>query len=80
MAYEWQQWQDHVTKYENRYREIENDDGTITHEAVEGGGIAAGNPAERNELQPHGRRHNERRGACGTSDNGNNSHEPAGGR
>ena len=35
MAYEWQQWQDHVTEHENRYREIENDDGTITHEAVE---------------------------------------------
>lgn len=44
MAYEWQQWQDHVTKYENRYREIENDDGTITHEAVEGEVLQQGTP------------------------------------
>ena len=34
--YGWTQWQDHVTEFENRYREVQNDDGTITHEAVEG--------------------------------------------
>ena len=44
MAYEWQQWQDHVTEHENRYREIENDDGTITHEAVEGEVLQQGTP------------------------------------
>ena len=44
MAYEWQQWQDHVTEHENRYREIENDDGTITHEAVEGEILQQGTP------------------------------------
>lgn len=29
-------WKDHVTQYSNRYREVQNADGTITHEAVEG--------------------------------------------
>ena len=42
--YEWKQWQDHVTEHENRYREIENDDGTITHEAVEGEILQQGTP------------------------------------
>ena len=28
-------WKDHVTQYSNRYREVQNADGTITHEAVE---------------------------------------------
>ena len=27
-------WKDHVTQYSNRYREVQNADGTITHEAV----------------------------------------------
>ena len=44
MAYEWQQWQEHDTKYENRYSEIENDDGTITREAVEGEACEQGAP------------------------------------
>ena len=25
-------WKDHVTQYSNRYREVQNADGTITHE------------------------------------------------
>lgn len=29
-------WKDHVTQFSNRYKEINNADGTITHEAVEG--------------------------------------------
>lgn len=29
-------WKDHVTQYSNRYREVQNADGTITHEAVRG--------------------------------------------
>lgn len=28
-------WKDHVTQFSNRYKEINNADGTITHEAVE---------------------------------------------
>ena len=28
-------WKDHVTQYSNRYREVQNADGTITREAVE---------------------------------------------
>ncbi len=42
--YQWQQWQDHVTEHENRYREINNSDGTVTHEAVEGEIIQQGTP------------------------------------
>lgn len=44
MAYDWNQWQDHVTEHENRYREIDNGDGTITHEAVEGEVLQQGTP------------------------------------
>ena len=42
--YEWQQWQDHVTEHENRYIETQNDDGTITHEPVEGEVLQQGTP------------------------------------
>lgn len=42
--YEWKRWQDHVTEHENRYREIDNGDGTITHEAVEGEILQQGTP------------------------------------
>lgn len=42
--YEWKQWQDHVTEHENRYKEIDNGDGTITHEAVEGEILQQGTP------------------------------------
>lgn len=42
--YEWQQWQDHVTQYEDRYTESRNDDGTITHTPVEGEIIQQGTP------------------------------------
>ena len=42
--YGWTQWQDHVTEFENRYREVQNDDGTITHEAVEGEILQQGTP------------------------------------
>lgn len=37
-------WKDHVTQYSNRYREVNNADGTITHEAVEGEVIQEGTP------------------------------------
>lgn len=42
--YEWKQWQDHVTEHENRYKETDNGDGTITHEAVEGEILQQGTP------------------------------------
>lgn len=42
--YEWKQWQDHVTEHENRYIETQNDDGTITHEPVEGEVLQQGTP------------------------------------
>lgn len=42
--YEWKQWQDHVTQYEDRYTESRNDDGTITHTPVEGEIIQQGTP------------------------------------
>ena len=42
--YGWTQWQDHVTEFENRYREVQNGDGTITHEAVEGEILQQGTP------------------------------------
>lgn len=37
-------WQDHVTEFENRYREQTNPDGTITHIPVEGKVIQQGTP------------------------------------
>lgn len=37
-------WKDHVTQYSNRYKEVQNTDGTITHEAVEGEVIQEGTP------------------------------------
>ena len=37
-------WKDHVTQFSNRYREVNNADGTITHEAVEGEVIQEGTP------------------------------------
>lgn len=37
-------WKDHVTQFSNRYKEINNADGTITHEAVEGEIIQEGTP------------------------------------
>lgn len=37
-------WKDHVTQYSNRYKEVPNGDGTITHEAVEGEVIQEGTP------------------------------------
>ena len=36
MAYSREYWQDHVTEFEDRYTEKENEDGTITHIPVEG--------------------------------------------
>ena len=38
------QWQDHVTEYEDRYRESRNDDGTITHTPVDGEVLQQGTP------------------------------------
>ena len=37
-------WLDHVTEFENRYREQTNPDGTITHLPVEGTVIQQGTP------------------------------------
>ncbi len=37
-------WQDHVTQYQDRFREVENSDGTFTHELVEGEVIQQGTP------------------------------------
>lgn len=36
MAYKRTYWLDHVTEYDNRYKEKQNADGTVTHEPVEG--------------------------------------------
>ena len=38
------EWQDHVTQYDNRYREQNNSDGTVTHIPVEGEVIQEGTP------------------------------------
>lgn len=38
------QWQDHVTEYEDRYRETRNEDGTITHTPVDGEVLQQGTP------------------------------------
>lgn len=37
-------WKDHVTQYSNRFKEVQNADGTVTHEAVEGEVIQEGTP------------------------------------
>lgn len=42
--YEWKYWVDHVTEFEDRYTETENDDGTVTHTPVEGEVIQQGTP------------------------------------
>ena len=36
MAYNRTKWQDHVVERPNTYTEVENDDGSITHEASPG--------------------------------------------
>ena len=42
--YKWKYWLDHVTEFEDRYEETENDDGTVTHTPVEGEVIQQGTP------------------------------------
>ena len=42
--YNRQTWQDHVTQFENRFRESNNPDGTITHIPVEGEVLQEGTP------------------------------------
>ena len=42
--YKQTKWQARVTEYENRYREVQNPDGTVTHEPVEGEIIQVGTP------------------------------------
>lgn len=42
--YKRQYWQDHVTQYENRFRETNNRDGTINHIPVEGEVLQEGTP------------------------------------
>lgn len=37
-------WQDHVTQYDNRYREQSNSDGTISHIPIEGEVLQEGTP------------------------------------
>ncbi len=44
MSYNWTEWQDHVTEFEDRYTESRNDDGTITHTPVEGEILQKGTP------------------------------------
>lgn len=44
MAYSKTIWQDHVTQHQNRYREVENGDGTTTHEPIEGEVLQQGTP------------------------------------
>lgn len=42
--YKQKNWQDHVTEFENRYRERVNPDGTVSHIPVEGEVIQEGTP------------------------------------
>jgi len=42
--YKRQYWQDHVTQFENRYRETTNPDGSIQHTPVEGEILQEGTP------------------------------------
>lgn len=44
MSYNWTDWQDHVTEFEDRYTESRNDDGTITHTPAEGEILQQGTP------------------------------------
>jgi len=44
MAYKRKIWQDHVTEYNDRYTEVQNPDGSITHTPVEGTVIQQGTP------------------------------------
>lgn len=44
MAYPKTFWQDHVTEFDDRFREINNGDGTITHVPEEGEVIQQGTP------------------------------------
>lgn len=44
MAYKRKIWQDHVTQYNDRYTEVQNQDGSITHTPVEGTIIQQGTP------------------------------------
>lgn len=44
MSYQWKQWLDHVTEFEDRYTEKSNEDGTITHTPVEGEILQQGTP------------------------------------
>lgn len=44
MSHERTYWQDHVTEFTDRFREVNNPDGTITHEPVEGEVIQQGTP------------------------------------
>lgn len=44
MAYDRKIWQDHVTTYNDRYTEVVNPDGSITHTPVEGTIIQQGTP------------------------------------
>ena len=42
--YNFTMWQDHVTEFDNRYREHDNPDGTITHVPDEGEVLQEGTP------------------------------------
>lgn len=44
--YDLTKWQDHVTEYANKYIEMQNTDGTVTHEPVEGKVIQQGTPMD----------------------------------
>lgn len=44
--YAWQQWENHVTEFEDRYKETQNADGSTTHTPVEGKVIQQGTPQD----------------------------------
>ena len=50
MAYKRTKWQDHVVERPNTYTEVENDDGSITHEASPGEIIQQGTPISATNL------------------------------
>lgn len=44
IEYTSRRWQDHVTEFDDRYKETQNSDGTVTHQPVEGEVIQQGTP------------------------------------
>ena len=57
-------WKDHVTQFSNRYKEVNNADGTITHEAVEGEVIQEGTPQNAENFNDLEQKGICKRGSC----------------